>query len=70
MKEMRFAENLRTLRQERNLTQMELAKKLGFNKNSIMRWERNTSDPSLFNAAVIADYFGLTMDELCFGKFE
>ena len=70
MKEIRFAENVKTLRQGRNLTQAELAKKLGFNKNSIIRWEQNTSDPSLFNAAVIADYLGLTLDELCFKKFE
>lgn len=68
--EWRLAENLRALRWRHNLTQAELAEIIGVSQNAIGNWERKESEPSLFNASTIADYFEVTMDELCFKKFE
>lgn len=41
-----FGARLRTRRQERQLTQAELAKRLGVDEKTVRRWERGTSRPS------------------------
>ena len=42
---MTFAENLKNLRKEKNLTQEELAEKTGINRKTISRYERGETLP-------------------------
>lgn len=62
---MTIGEKLRELREEKELTQAELSSKTLIHKNSISAWERDVCEPSVFNCIVLADYFGITLDELC-----
>ncbi len=59
-----IGEKLRDLRQQRHLTQQQLAKKLGVHQKSIKNWENGDSKPSIDNLINICDMFNVTADEL------
>jgi len=59
-----FAERLREIRQERNISVFGLAEKLGVSHASISRWENNQSDITGENLVKVADFFGVTTDYL------
>lgn len=65
-----FSKNLKFLREEKGLNQSELAKKIGLRQSHISSWELNTSDPSLYNISLIADYFNVSIDYLIGREFE
>lgn len=52
------------LRLERGLTKVQLAKELGVNKRTILRWENDMMSMSLKNAVKVAELFGISLDEL------
>lgn len=62
-----IGDKLKTLRKSKDITQEELAEKIGVSPSSIVNWERNKCEPTIFNCIVMADFFGVTMDELCRG---
>ncbi len=64
MKEIRFGERLRDLRQEKNIGQVELATKIGVSKGIISLWEQGKREPTLSSLVAIADYFNVTIDYL------
>lgn len=51
-------------RRSASLTQAQLAKRLGIDKQTISRWERGTNTPRWNMLPRIADALGLTEDEL------
>jgi len=59
-----FGERLKSLRIERGLGQVELAKALNVSKGVISLWENNLREPSLSNIKTIAIYFKVTSDYL------
>ena len=61
-----FAENLKTLRMSRGLTQSELAEELGVSGQAVSRWENttHTSYPDIELLPIIAGYFEVSVDEL------
>lgn len=59
-----FAENLRNLRREKNLTQEQLAGKLGITFQSVSRWETGATYPDIELLPVLADIFEVTVDDL------
>ena len=59
-----FAENLKKLRKDREITQEKLAETLGVTSQSISRWELNICYPDLELLPIIANYFGVTIDSL------
>jgi len=59
-----FGEKIKELRQSRNMTQSELGRALGVTPQSVSKWEQNTTSPDLALLPVIAQYFGISMDEL------
>ena len=59
-----FGERLKELRQDKNLTQVDLALKIGVGKSIVSLWEKNECEPTLSKLIVIADYFGVTIDYL------
>ena len=61
----RFGEKLRYLRRERNLTQAQVAARLGIGSQSfIAHLEAGRKEPSITLAIQIADEFGVTLDYL------
>ena len=59
-----FGERLRTLRQERNIGQIELAKRLDVGKSIISLWEQDKCEPTLSKLIAMAKFFGVTIDYL------
>jgi len=55
---------LRELREERGLTQEELAKALGVTRQTIIAIERGRYDPSLKLAFKIARFFGRAIEDI------
>lgn len=62
-----MADRIRFLRQERHMTQVQLAKELGVQFQTVSKWETGTTVPDTAMLPRIADYFGISMDEL-FGR--
>ena len=59
-----FAERVRYLRQTRELTQVQLADKLGITKQSVSNWENDNIMPSVEMLVKIADFFNVSTDYL------
>ena len=57
-----FCERLKDLREERGLTATGLAKELGLQTSTIMRWEREERIPSIENLKLISNYFDVYAD--------
>ncbi|MBO5125982.1 MAG: helix-turn-helix transcriptional regulator, partial [Clostridia bacterium] len=56
--------NIRTLRRAADMTQDELAVKLGVTFQTVSRWENGGSYPDIELLPVLADIFGVTTDHL------
>lgn len=65
---MELSEKLQQLRKQQNLTQEELAHALYVSRAAISKWESGRGYPSIDSLKAIADYFGLTVDELICGN--
>lgn len=59
-----IGENIKRLRRERNLTQEEVAAHLGISFQSISKWERADGYPDITMLPSLANYFGVSVDEL------
>lgn len=55
---------IKELRLERGLTKVQLAKELGVNKRTILRWEQDMMSMTLKHAVRLADFFEVSLDEL------
>lgn len=56
--------NIRELRMKKGMTQEQLAYEFGVSSQTISRWENETTYPDITMLPVIADFFGVTIDEL------
>lgn len=56
------------LRKEHNMTQMELADKLGISFQAVSNWERGNTMPDISKLPELADIFHISVDELLNGK--
>ncbi|MDE5995641.1 MAG: helix-turn-helix domain-containing protein, partial [Eubacterium sp.] len=59
-----FSENLKKLRQSKNLTQERLAEFLGVAFQTISKWERGESYPDITFLPKIASFFNTSIDDL------
>ena len=62
--EINLKDKLRSLRQQKNITQETLAKHLGITSQSVGKWERGEGFPDITLLPKIAFYFEVTVDEL------
>lgn len=62
--ENKFAENLKLLRKEKGIGQIELAKELGVSNGIISLWENGLREPNMFSLISIAKFFDVTIDYL------
>ena len=58
------AKNLIKFRKANGLTQLELAEKLNYSDKAISKWERGESLPDIYMLNVIAEMFGITLNDL------
>lgn len=63
-----IAQNIRRLRRERNISQAALADALDISIQAVSKWECGNSSPDIALLPLIADFFGITIDELFRGR--
>ena len=63
-----FPERLKKLRERRRISRRVLSELCGLSKNMVARYERGERLPSIEEAALLADFFGVTLDDLCLSK--
>ena len=56
------ATNIKALRQRENMTQEELAKKLGVKPPAVSKWERALAFPRMDKLIAMSNIFGVTVD--------
>ena len=61
---MSFCENLKKLREQKGLSQTELAKMVGISQGAIGQYELNIKQPSVTVAGMIAKVLGTTVDDM------
>ncbi len=59
---------LAVLRKAKGMTQKELAERVGVSDKTVSHWERDESAPDISVLPVLADIFGVTVDELLRGE--
>ena len=62
-----FANRLAALRKEHNLSQEELAGKIGVSRQAISKWECGESSPDTDNLIALSNVYGISLDELVHG---
>jgi transcriptional regulator with XRE-family HTH domain len=61
---MNIGKNIRRLRRRSDLTQCQLADKLGVTAQAVSKWENNMCIPDVALLPEIAELFGVSIDEL------
>lgn len=61
---MKFDENLRAMRKEKDISQEYLAEKMNVSRQTISKWENGTAMPDLKKLGELVELFDTTMDEL------
>jgi transcriptional regulator with XRE-family HTH domain len=59
-----FSENLKELRLEKGIGQVELAEKIGVSKGIISLWENGKREPTLSSLIALAKFFDISLDSL------
>lgn len=55
---------MKEYRENSNQSQSELAKATGIKQQNISRWENNMNIPNIMDCITLANYFGITIDQL------
>lgn len=58
-----FNKNLKLIRQQKGISQQELADKLKLDRSTISRWENDEMDITVGNAILISDYFNIPLED-------
>ena len=66
---MKFGENLKNIRKQKNISQEELAEKLGVSRQSISKWETGENFPSMNNIMCLCDIFKCKINDLVHEDF-
>ena len=61
---MKFSEHLVFLREKKKISQKELAKAIGISVHAYQRFEYGEQEPRLSVLIALADFYGLSLDEL------
>ena len=59
-----IGKNIAELRKENNMTQLELADRMGISFQAVSNWERGNSMPDISKLPELADLFSVTVDQL------
>lgn len=61
---MNIGNKIKVLRKEKGVTQEELANNVGVSFQAVSKWENNIALPDITLLPILAEYFGVSMDEL------
>lgn len=61
---MHLAQNLKYLREQKGINQRALSDVLGVSTGAVGNWEASTREPDLKTIIRLAEYFGVTLDDL------
>ena len=61
---MKLSENLKKIRKENNLSQEDLAEKIGVSRQSVSKWESGSAYPEMDKMVQICNIFNLNIDDL------
>ena len=61
---MEFSEKLKELRSEKGIAQAKLAADIHISRSAVAKWENGLGLPNDESLGLLADYFGITIDEL------
>lgn len=70
MNKITFSEKLKYLRLKENLSQSQLAKKVGITRQALSKYELGISEPNLYTLVKLADYFNCSLDSLVFDTIQ
>lgn len=59
-----FGTTISSLRKEKGMTQLELARQMGVTDKAVSKWERNLSFPDVASLPKLAEVLGTSVDEL------
>ena len=59
-----FVDNLTNLMKENDISNVKLGKILGVSDTAVMKWKRGEAVPAVDKVMMIAEYFGVSLDEL------
>lgn len=59
-----YGESLKYQREAAGISQLELSKKIGTSHQNINRWERGEVLPNIDFCVKLADFYGISIDEL------
>ena len=59
-----YGEALKYQREKLNISQLELSKKIGTSHQNVGRWERGEVLPNIDFCVKLAEFYGITLDEL------
>ena len=59
-----YGEQLKQERLARNISQEKLAKAIGITQQAVSTYEKNTAEPTIGICERIADFYGISIDEL------
>lgn len=65
-----LGKTISTLRKKNNMTQEELAGRLGVSAQAVSKWENDISCPDIYMLPQLASVFGVTVDALLSGNIE
>ena len=68
MEQNNIGQRIATCRKRKNLTQLQLAKKLGITDKAVSKWERDISMPGSALLLKLCDILEITADNLLCGK--
>ena len=60
----KYGIDLKYQREVHGVSQSLLSKETGIKQQNISRWENDEAIPSIANCEILADYYGITIDEL------
>lgn len=62
-----IGKNIKTFREQKRMTQEELAEKLCVTRQAVSNWENGKTEPDIETLHKIADLLGITIEELIYG---
>lgn len=61
---LKIGDYLRIARENANLRQVDVMEKTKLNNHNLSNWEKGKSEPCVADAIILADLYGVTLDEL------
>jgi len=61
---MKFADIIKELREEKGLSQKQLAEKLNISQSAIAKWELSKTEPTAKALLLLSDFFDITVGQL------